>query len=124
MIHNFIDRFGMQLHGGREESDSSLEETVAREVKEETNLDVKKMKFLNWIFKYKSLGKECTEYVYFSIVKKQKIKLNEESIDYRWCNIDEFIKLIEWEGNKEELRNVLEYAMNGKLFFLQPKIEN
>ncbi len=113
----------MLLLGGKEDYDCSLEDTVIREVKEETNLDVKKTIFLNWIFKYKSLGAMCKEYVYISYVEDGSIILNEESIDYRWCNVEDFIDLIEWEGDKEELRNVIECALDDNIYFKKVKIE-
>lgn len=50
------------------------------------------------------------------------IILNEESIDYKWCNIDEFIKLIEWDGDKKELQNVVERALNKEIYFKNIKI--
>ena len=52
-----------------------------------------------------------------------KIVLNEESIDYRWCDIDEFINLIEWTGDKKELKNVLVSAINKKIYFKDIKID-
>ena len=36
-----------------------------------------------------------------------EIVLNEESIDFKWCDIDDFINLIEWTGDKMELKKVL-----------------
>ena len=123
MIHNSISHFGMLSLGGKERYDHTLEETVSREVKEETDLDVEKTKYLNWIFQYKSLGVNCKEYVYISLVNDGEIVLNEESIDYKWCGLDEFIDLIEWYGSKNELRNVLEYALKGELYYTKVKIE-
>ena len=94
--------FWYVVTGGKEDTDKNLEQTVAREIKEETNLDVVDSLYLNWIFKYKSLGNICTEYVYISFVDvDSNIVLNEESIDYKWCDIDEFIELIEWSDDKE-----------------------
>lgn len=52
-----------------------------------------------------------------------KIVLNEESIDYRWCDIDDFINLIEWTGDKMELKNVLVSAINKKIYFKDIKID-
>ena len=45
-----------------------------------------------------------------------------ESIDYKWCNINEFMDLIEWNGDKSELRNVLENAISRKVYFRETKI--
>lgn len=118
----FHRSFWYVVTGEKEEQDKSLKETVIREVKEETNLDVEKIKYLNWIFKYNSLEKECMEYVYISLVDDNDIILNEESIEYKWCNIEEFINEIEWYGDKKELKKVLEYAMKWKNYFKTEKI--
>ena len=121
----FKQSFWYVVTGGCEDCDENKEDTVKREIKEETGIDIiKDIMYLNWIFKYTSLGKKCTEYVYVSFVKSQKIKLNEENIDYRWCDIKEFIKNIRWYGNKEELYFVLKDALDKKIYFNYEKIEN
>ena len=84
---------------------------------------IKDILYLNWIFKYNSLGVKCTEYAYTIFVKKEKITLNEENIDYKWCDIKEFIEKIQWFGDKEELYNVLKEALDKKLYFKIEKIE-
>ena len=52
--------------GGFETIDKTKEDTVKREIKEETNVEAQKVIYLNWILKYKSLGIECIEYVYIT----------------------------------------------------------
>lgn len=108
--------FWYVVTGGVEEEDYDLMDTVKREVKEETNLDVLECLYLNWIFKYKILDMDCIEYAFMSFVSKEKIILNEESIDYKWCELDEFIDRIEWFGDKTFLRKVLNHAMHKRLF--------
>lgn len=115
--------FWYVVTGGKEEQDSSLEDTVEREVKEETNLNVKEAIYLNWIFKYESLGMGCTEYAYISFVDNTEIILNEESIEYMWCDIDEFIAKINWYGNKELLRQVITYGINKGKYITEEIIE-
>ena len=110
--------------GGHFEYGESPEDCVLREVKEETGINkIIDILYLNWIFKYNSLGVECTEYAYIIFVKKEKITLNEENIDYKWCDIKEFIEKIKWYGDKEELYNVLKEALDKKLYFKIEKIE-
>ena len=113
--------FWYVVTGGKEDYDKNLEETVKREIKEETNLDTVKIKYLNWIFKYNSLDKECTEYVFISLVNDNTIILNEEHINYKWCKIDEFIDKIEWYGDKKELQDVIKKAIDWKVFFKTEK---
>lgn len=115
--------FWYVVTGGKEEQDSSLEDTVEREVKEETNLNVEESIYLNWIFKYESLGMSCTEYAYISFVDNTEIILNEESIEYMWCDIDEFIAKINWYGNKELLRQVITCGINKEKYITEEIIE-
>ena len=116
--------FWYVVTGGKEDTDKNLEQTVAREIKEETNLDVVDSLYLNWIFKYKSLGNICTEYVYISFVDvDSNIVLNEESIDYKWCDIDEFIELIEWSDDKELWRNVVKVAVNKEVYIKEERVD-
>lgn len=110
--------------GEYENEDNTLENTVKREIFEETGISkINKTMYLNWILKYNSLGNNCTEYVYISFVEKQEITLNEENIDYKWCNLEEFINIIDWFYNKLELKQVLEKALDNKLYFEEEKIE-
>ena len=95
--------FWYVVTGFCEKEDKNRVETVKREVKEETNLNVIETIYLNKTFTYESLGSNCKEYVYLSKVKKDKIILNEEHIDYKWCNFNEFINLIYWFESKEDL---------------------
>ena len=45
--------------------------------------------------------------MYLSKVKKDNIILNEENVDYKWCDFDEFIELIHWFEDKKELISLL-----------------
>ena len=109
--------------GGCEKFDKTKNETVKREVKEETNLDINKMIYLNWILKYNSLGSDCTEYVYMAFVENKNIILNEENVDYKWCDIDSFIEQIDWFGNKEILKAVLNKALKEEVLFKNERID-
>ena len=103
----FHKSFWYVVTGSCEKDDKDQFETIKREVKEETNLDVTQSIYLNKIFKYKSLNTDCIEYVYLSKVNNSDILLNEEHIDYKWCDFNEFIQLIHWFEDKSELINLL-----------------
>lgn len=103
----FHKSFFYVVTGAREKKDKSRIETVKREVKEETNLNVIETIYLNKILKYKSLDTDCIEYVYLSKVKNTNIKLNEEHIDYKWCDFNEFVELIHWFEDKTNLMKLL-----------------
>ena len=109
--------------GGHAEGNESPEECLLREVKEETNLLTNNNIYLNWILEYESLGVQCKEYVYISFVKKDNIVLNEESIDYKWCTFDKFIKKVNWFGDKKTLKKVLNLAIQKQIFFKNEKID-
>lgn len=110
--------------GSCEKIDKNKEDTVRREIKEETNLDAQKIIYLNWILKYISLEQKCFEYVYMTFVKNtNNIILNEENIDYKWCDIDKFVEKINWFGNKDTLKSVLTKALNKRLFFKDEQID-
>ena len=103
----FQKSFWYVVTGSCEKYDKNMIDTVKREVKEETNLDVIEVKYLDKIFYYKSLGKNCIEHVYLSKVKTGNVILNEESVDFKWCDFDEFVDLINWFENKSELVKLL-----------------
>ena len=119
----FKSSFWYVVTGGCEKYDLSREESVKREVKEETGLLTNNNIYLNWILEYESLGVQCMEYVYVSFVKKDNIILNEESIDYKWCKFDEFIEQINWFGDKKILEKVLSLAIKKQIFFKKEKID-
>ena len=104
----FHKSFWYVVTGSYEKEDKSKIETVKREVKEETGLNVIQTIYLDKTFTYESLGSNYIEYVYLSKVKKTDIQLNEEHIDYKWCAFDEFIELIHWFEPKNNLIRLLE----------------
>lgn len=120
----FKKSFWYVVTGGKEKQDKNLEDTVKREIKEETNLNVTASIYLNWIFKYNSLGNNCTEYAYISFVDNSDIILNEENIDYKWCDINEFIKLINWYGDKDFLEKVVLNAVNKETYIKEQKVDH
>lgn len=106
--------------GGVEEYDNTLEDAVKREIKEETNLNVIDMMYLNIKYHFTNrIGVECLEYAYISFVDDNKIILNEESIGYKWLDLDTLIKEIHWYQDKAILKNILEKGMKRELYYLE-----
>ena len=103
----FHESFWFVVTGAKEKDDKSLFDTVRREVKEETNLDLTNIIDLNLVVEYDSLDTHCIEHLFISYANDNKIILNEESIEYKWCALDEFVNLIKWYYNKNELKNIL-----------------
>jgi 8-oxo-dGTP pyrophosphatase MutT (NUDIX family) len=109
---------------GSVEADESIEDAVRREVKEETNLNVAEILDLKWGSVYSWGGEDHSENNFLAFVKKEKVVLNEEHVDYEWLNLNDFIKKINWDLNKEELKKVLEKAVNKELYFKKEKIDD
>ena len=119
----FKKPFWYVVTGGCEKCDLNKEESVKREVKEETGLLTNNNIYLNWILEYESLGVQCKEYVYISFVTKDNIILNEERVDYKWCKFDKFIEQINWFGDKQILEKVLSLAIKKQIFFKDERID-
>ena len=109
---------------GSVEEEESIDNTVKREVKEETNLEVFEIFNLNWGSVYFWGGEDHSENNLLAFIKKGKIILNEENIDFEWLNLDDFIKKINWDLNKDELKKVLQKAIKKELFFKKEKIDD
>lgn len=110
--------------GEIEKSDKTIIEAVIREIKEETHLDVAKVLYLNWVFKYNWHDIKCVEFVHIAFVNDGDIILNEENTNYTWCNLDDYINNIWWyKQDKTSLRKVLEKAINEELFFTKEQVD-
>ncbi|MEM4230668.1 MAG: NUDIX domain-containing protein [Candidatus Pacearchaeota archaeon] len=109
---------------GSVESGESVLDAVKREVKEETNLDAAEIFDLKWGSIYSWGGEVHSENNFLVFVKKGKIILNEEHVDFEWLNLDDFIEKINWGLNKEELKNVLQKAIKKESFFKKEKIDD
>lgn len=102
--------------GDVEENESS-EDAVEREVLEETRLEIEEIIQLNWGSIYEWRGELCEEQNFISFVKSKEIILNEEHSKYEWLDLDEFIKKINWDDDKNLLRTVLKKAINKERHF-------
>ena len=109
---------------GGVDNNESYKDAAIREIKEETNLDVDELFFLNWESKYIWNNEICKELNYIAFVKDGKIVLNEENIDFKWLNKDDFINLIKWEDDKKILKKVLEKGLEKEVFFKKLCIVN
>jgi 8-oxo-dGTP pyrophosphatase MutT (NUDIX family) len=102
--------------GSVEENESS-EDAVAREVLEETGLNIEEIISLNWGSIYEWGEELCKEQNFITFVKSEEVILNEEHSKYEWLNLDEFIKKINWDNDKGSLKKVLEKALNKEKHF-------
>lgn len=117
--------FWYTVTGGFNSKETDSKIVCKREIKEETNLDVEECIYLNLILNYTHDGINCYEYVHISFVNNtDNIILDEkENVDYRWCNIDEYIDNIKWYGDLELLKQILKLAINKELYLRCQVIE-
>jgi 8-oxo-dGTP pyrophosphatase MutT (NUDIX family) len=109
---------------GSVEANESIEDAVKREVEEETNLEVSEIFDLKWGSVYSWGGEDHLENNFLAFVNDGEVILNEEHVDSEWLDLNEYIKKINWDLNKEELRKVLQKAMKKELFFKKEKIDD
>ncbi len=86
------------IPGGHIELGEKMEDTLKREIKEETNLDIYGLKFLSiqeFVFGKTFWKKKHFIFInfYCSIKGNKKIILNEEAEKFQWCDIDAALKL-------------------------------
>ncbi len=113
-LHRKLHWKGWEFPKGGKLTREKLENTVKREIKEETGLKVIKLKrFLvhgKFIYDKKTQQRWKAKgfiYTLFSCqVKKGKIKLTKEHDNYKWCNYNQAIKLLTWSDQKKCLKIV------------------
>jgi 8-oxo-dGTP pyrophosphatase MutT (NUDIX family) len=101
----------------------SFEKTVKEEVYEETGLIVKEVFDLKRECSY-DLNKQTYEEKYFLVFvdDSENIKLdNVKVVDYMLLEIDEFVKSIVWNQDREDLKLMLEKGINKEITEYVPK---
>ena len=86
------------IPGGHVEYGEKVEDTVKREVKEETNLDVKDMQFLGFseIINPEEFHDQSRHFVALNFkcsAKNEDVILNEEAEEYLWVSLDKVLDL-------------------------------
>ena len=84
----------------------AIEKSLRREVKEECNLEVSKIKYLLDIAFIKPDGTPAIILSFYCIYKSGKIKLDEDNIDYTWVTYKEAKNYDLVEGLLEEIEMV------------------
>lgn len=81
-----------ELPGGRMEYGETLEETLHREIKEETNLDIIQKRILNsWDLIEEN--RQISGIIYLCELNSNSIVLSDEHSDYKWFSTSEIDKL-------------------------------
>jgi 8-oxo-dGTP pyrophosphatase MutT (NUDIX family) len=110
---------------GSVEKEESYEQAVKREIKEEINLDVKEIYNLKWGCRYIWQNQTHEELYFIAFVNSDKIKLDKvEVIDFKWLDINDFVKLIDWNLNKGELKSILNLGLKNKIDYPWIRIDD
>ena len=92
-----------EIPGGNAEKGEGIQEVLAREIKEETNLDLKKvMTYINYFDYLSGSGKKCRQFNFKVEVTGGPIELTEHDT-YKWVRLDE----IEAQNISDEVKECL-----------------
>ncbi len=84
----------------------AVENSLRREIREEVGLEVKKLKFLLDLAFIRPDGIPVATLSYWAQYKSGKVKLDEDSIDYKWVTLAEAKKYDLIDGIWEEIEMV------------------
>lgn len=128
LLQNTLKNTYWEFPKGKIENNESIEETVKREVKEETGLDDIKIlqKFnhtLKWFYQFE--GKTIFKEAIYLLAKiknqdKFKVKINHEHEKFEWMSYEKAMQETKKKSNKEMLEKanqfILEYEKQKSLF--------
>ena len=92
--------------GGYVGWDETIEETVKREVKEETCLDVSNLIFVGVYSSPKRHPKQVINVVYLVEVKNGKVRVSDDAVDARWFSINKIPNELAFDHRKN-IKNAL-----------------
>lgn len=119
LLQNTLKSTYLEFPKGHIEENESLEETVKREVKEETHLSTftiipKFQKILSWFFKFNGeLIKKDATYLLIRIPKEEKenVKISNEHQSFFWLNFDETQKKLKIKANRELAKEAFDFIV-------------
>lgn len=92
----------------------AVEKSLRREIKEEVNLEVKSLNYLLDIAFVRPDGIPVIILSFWGYYKSGQVKLDEDSIDYKWATLKELKKYDLVEGLYEEIEMVDKILRKGK----------
>lgn len=78
-----------EFPGGKAEHNEYFDETLTREFKEETNLEVEPCGFYEAIENEQIKKITIQIYMYVNILNDEEVKISNEHVDYAWKDVDE-----------------------------------
>jgi 8-oxo-dGTP pyrophosphatase MutT (NUDIX family) len=100
---------------GDVKKDENYEDALRREINEETGIEnIIKLEHLKEVYEYKCKGKGnylCKEHAYLVEVDDEVKHLSAEHTDFKWLNKNNFIKTIQWDGDKNDLIEILNHIV-------------
>ncbi len=103
--------------GGHVENGETMEECVVREVKEETNLDIRDVEFLTVLEGIPESFERDVHFIFLNFIcraENQTVKLDDrEGTEYRWVEPEEAVSEIEL--NKSSRKFVEEYLSSTQI---------
>ena len=117
LLHYEMGHWGFSK--GHIEKGESLEDTVRREVKEETGLeDIRIIEgFKEWIkYFFKLKEKNIFKIVTYLLAetKQKEVKISWEHTGYKWLTYEEAVKQLTFENTKEVLKKADDFLSNIK----------
>jgi predicted ribosome quality control (RQC) complex YloA/Tae2 family protein len=115
---------GWEFPKGGVENNEGEEEAVRREIKEETGLEIKKIKKFDFHgeYKYKKKYPDRGEFIgqkyslYAVEVNNEKVQMDEhEHSNYEWLNFEDAMKRLTWKNQKDSLK-IVNSSLNNKEF--------
>ncbi len=124
LLHRKKHWQGWEFPKGGKLAREKLENTVRREIKEETGLNVKKIKNFNvkGKFVYDKKTKEERKFkgfiwqLFACEVQRKKVKISKKEHDkYKWCTFTQAVKLLTWPNQKKCLEIVNKFLRKTKV---------
>jgi dihydroneopterin triphosphate diphosphatase len=99
---------------GNVEEDEKLEVCVAREVWEETGINIIQDLEKVWEFSFAKGDKEFVETVFCARIETGQVELSHEHVAYRWLPAAEARELFHFNSNKEGLDHAVQSVHKGR----------
>jgi len=96
---------------GGVKKDENYEDALRREINDETGIEnIIKLEHLKEVYEYKCKGEGnylCKEHAYLVEVNDEVKRLSVKHTDFKWLNKNNFTKTIQWDGDKNDLTEIL-----------------